>query len=39
LTGHKTFQALEQRADLITRMEKLKHYFDQGEQARKGIEF
>jgi cob(I)alamin adenosyltransferase len=39
LTGHKIFQALEQRADLITRMEKLKHYFDQGEPARKGIEF
>jgi len=39
LTGHKIFQALEQRVDLITRMEKLKHYFDQGEPARKGIEF
>ncbi|HTB21966.1 MAG TPA: cob(I)yrinic acid a,c-diamide adenosyltransferase [bacterium] len=39
LTGHKIFPALELRADLITRMEKLKHYFDQGEPARKGIEF
>ena len=39
LTGHKTFPALEQRADLITRMEKAKHYFDKGEKARKGIEY
>lgn len=39
LTGHKMYPALETRADLITRMEKVKHYFDQGEAARKGIEF
>jgi cob(I)alamin adenosyltransferase len=39
LTGHKIFPVLEQRVDLITRMEKQKHYFDQGEPARKGIEF
>jgi cob(I)alamin adenosyltransferase len=39
LTGHRTFPALDQKADLITRMVKLKHYFDQGEAARKGIEY
>jgi cob(I)alamin adenosyltransferase len=39
LTGHKLFDRLEQRADLITNMVKKKHYFDQGEKARKGIEY
>jgi len=39
LTGHRVYPALVQRADLITCMEKQKHYFDQGEAARKGIEY
>jgi len=39
LTGHKMTPQLEQRADLITRMENVKHYFDQGVVARKGIEY
>jgi cob(I)alamin adenosyltransferase len=39
LTGHKLFKGLEERAGLITEMRKVKHYFDSGIQARKGIEF
>ncbi len=39
LTGHKTFPELEQRTDLWTRMQGLKHYFEKGVSARKGIEF
>lgn len=39
MTGHKLFPGLEERADLITEMKKIKHYFDKGIQARKGIEY
>lgn len=39
LTGHKLFPGLEERADLITEMKKVKHYFDKGIQAREGIEY
>jgi cob(I)alamin adenosyltransferase len=39
LTGHRIWPELESRVDLITVMTKLKHYFDHGLQARKGIEF
>lgn len=39
MTGHKIWNELEQRADLITEMRKVKHYFDQGVPARLGIEF
>lgn len=39
LTGHKLFDGLEERADLITEMRKVKHYFDKGIQARLGIEY
>lgn len=39
MTGHKLFDGLEERVDLITEMRKVKHYFDKGIQARKGIEF
>ena len=39
LTGHRIWPELEARVDLMTEMKKLKHYFDQGLQARKGIEF
>lgn len=39
LTGHKLFPGLEEKAGLITEMRKVKHYFDEGIQAREGIEF
>lgn len=39
LTGHKLFEGLEERIDLITENRKVKHYFDKGIQARKGIEY
>jgi cob(I)alamin adenosyltransferase len=39
MTGHKLFDGLEERADLITEMRKVKHYFDKGIQARAGIEY
>lgn len=39
MTGHKLFNGLEEKADLITEMRKVKHYFDKGIQAREGIEF
>ncbi|MCC7158889.1 MAG: cob(I)yrinic acid a,c-diamide adenosyltransferase, partial [Ignavibacteria bacterium] len=39
MTGHKLFEGLEERVDLITEMKKVKHYFDKGIQARKGIEY
>jgi cob(I)alamin adenosyltransferase len=39
MTGHKLFAGLEERVDLITEMKKVKHYFDKGIQARKGIEY
>lgn len=39
MTGHKLFDGLEERADLITEMRKVKHYFDKGIQAREGIEY
>ena len=39
ITGHRIWPELESRVDLITEMKKLKHYFDQGVPARKGIEF
>jgi cob(I)alamin adenosyltransferase len=39
MTGHKLYDSLENKADLVTEMRKVKHYFDKGIQARKGIEF
>jgi len=39
LTGHRIWPELEARADLITEMRKVKHYFDQSLKARKGIEY
>ena len=39
LSGHKVWDALVERADLVTEMRKVKHYFDEGTPARKGIEF
>ena len=39
LTGHKLTDAIKERADLVTQMTKVKHYYDRGVPARVGIEF
>jgi cob(I)alamin adenosyltransferase len=39
MTGHKLWEGLEEKADLVTEMRKVKHYFDKGIPARLGIEF
>ena len=39
LTGHQPHQALLDRANYITRMEKLRHPYDRGISARRGVEF
>jgi cob(I)alamin adenosyltransferase len=39
MTGHKIWDELENEADLITEMRKVKHYFDKGIPSREGIEF
>ena len=39
LTGHKIWDELEEKADLITEMRKVKHYFDKGIPIRTGIDF
>ncbi|MBK8983993.1 MAG: cob(I)yrinic acid a,c-diamide adenosyltransferase [Ignavibacteria bacterium] len=39
MTGHKLWEGLEEKADLITEMRKVKHYFDKGIPIRKGIDF
>lgn len=39
MTGHKIWPEIEDVADLITEMKKVKHYFDKGIPAREGIEF
>ncbi len=39
LTGLKIWKKLRDSADLITEMRKIKHYFDCGIVARKGIEY
>jgi cob(I)alamin adenosyltransferase len=39
MTGRCTDEALIARADLVTDMRKVKHYFDAGTKARKGFEF
>jgi len=38
LTGRRAPEALIQRADLVTEMREIKHYYTQGVIARKGIE-
>ena len=38
LTGRKASQALIDAADLVTEMREIKHYYNQGVIARKGIE-
>jgi cob(I)alamin adenosyltransferase len=39
LTGRRAPQALIDRADLVTEMVPVKHYFDRGVPAREGIEY
>lgn len=39
ITGHKELEELFNKADYITHMDKLKHPFDSGVKARKGIEY
>ena len=38
LTGRDVPKAVEDRADLITEMRKIKHYYDKGVKSRDGIE-
>jgi cob(I)alamin adenosyltransferase len=38
LTGRRAPQELIERADLVTEMREVKHYYEQGVQARTGIE-
>lgn len=39
LTGRRATPALIEKADLVTEMRPIKHYFEQGRAARRGIEF
>ncbi len=39
LTGRGAPSELVERADLVTEMVKVKHPYDRGEKARKGIEY
>jgi cob(I)alamin adenosyltransferase len=39
LTGRNAKKGLIERADLVTEMKKVKHYYDLGLQARRGIEY
>jgi cob(I)alamin adenosyltransferase len=39
ISGHKIWDELAERVDLITEMRKVKHYFDEGTPARLGVEF
>lgn len=39
MTGHNPDEALLAQADYITNMKKEKHPFDQGQRARRGVEF
>jgi cob(I)alamin adenosyltransferase len=39
LTGRCDDEIILAKADLVTEMKKVRHYFDKGVQARKGIEF
>ena len=39
MTGHVLWKGLDDKADLITEMRKVKHYFDKGIPAREGIEY
>lgn len=39
LTGRYAPKELIKKADLVTEMREIKHYYNKGIQARKGIEF
>lgn len=39
LTGRGATKNLLETADLVTEMKKIKHYHDQGQESRKGIEY
>ncbi len=39
LTGRGATPAIINRADLVTEMKKIKHYFDEGIKARRGFDF
>ena len=39
LTGRGAVEELVRRADLVTEMNEIRHYYNAGVQARKGIEF
>jgi cob(I)alamin adenosyltransferase len=39
LTGHESNELVRERADYVTKMQKIKHPFDTGVSARRGIEF
>ncbi|WP_456383292.1 cob(I)yrinic acid a,c-diamide adenosyltransferase [Hydrogenimonas sp.] len=39
MTGQQASRALIDAADLVTEMRKIKHYYDRGVMARKGIEY
>ena len=39
ITGHKVPKEFIELADLVTEMKKIKHYYDKGQVARKGIEY
>ncbi len=39
ITGRNAHQRLIEKADLVTEMRKVKHYFDKGMPAREGIEY
>ncbi len=38
-TGRYAPRELLERADLVTEMKEIKHYYDKGQEARKGIEY
>jgi cob(I)alamin adenosyltransferase len=38
ITGRKAPKSLVERADLVTEMKEIKHYYEKGVEARKGIE-
>lgn len=39
LTGHNASELMIKAADLVTEMQPVKHYYEQGVKARKGIEY
>ena len=39
LTGRNVPEKILEKADLVTEMKEIKHYYKQGVNARKGIEF